>query len=1263
MFGELVIKFLRIFFWLCLSGLLLVVALVLSSTWWLPSALPWLLGRVDVEIRSVSRTEGQRFSFSEVRYKDDAVVVSIEELATPAPLPYLWERLRGEFTDASRITATTVEVRLRAADTETETERTDDAHVIDPVGLFQEIRAAMRSFEPWIPVVRVETANLYQEAERVLTATKLSLERDWTVGGQLQMQERPDVVSLEGDVSPDAPWRLVVLVPERTARMEARLAERHDGLHLEFSVVRDEEVMMGEAHFVAGHWIPDTARMQSEGFRVDPESWGVTDAQGIEGLGIEGLVVESLDLSWQDGRYRGVVALFGQYRNPHQDPEADDLAELIPMHVNLSLSGDMGRMRIDSGRLNVGWASLWLEVPTEIDLRAGSVSEDTELRLEVDLSAQPFMAGAEGRIAGRLVVHSGGAVIGGAPLGVSFQLDGESLRYDGYGATEVAVSGTLHGDRLQIAEAHIQPEATVESGQVRLSGEADLALGSLDFNYAIEVAGDWLNALIGAPYFVGDVVTRGRILGTFEAPEIEGTIESLTVAHPATMPIALTGDFRVEGTERFAFEGSLLCEGSEVGMRFDGGLTETALTVIMQALEWTDPERPPLRLEAPATLTYQLAGYTGPLEGRIEMSPFQLTGPDLGIQGHYTAQDGLALELRNVSLARVDRWVTAELPPYIVEAIDVTVTELRPYLVGAVGIHARTPEDAEIPIQLALTSRFRQDGFALERIEFDFAGEPILAGQLEAPVRLRIPDEGEAFYQVLERGELKGRMSGASTEGFVRWLEAMSGVILGEARLQLEVDGSLEAPAGRLVLQISSLETTETVEAAWPDIRRISVEARADVDAIALDSFSFFLNQSEVTGSGRIPIRALVGFLNGEFDAEALDLLLAAGEGEIRLVNWNVEDWVDLLPAHMRQTGRLSGWLRLARGTELTGDLEFEDFGLRPTATLPLIDSIQGRVTLNDRMVTVEHASARMGGSLLELVGWVDASDFQKLYWDISATGKNVPLVRTTDMILRSDLDVQATHTAEVSPVVGGRLNLRSSTLLVEFDPLAPNVEGGPMQSPPFFSIDEPFVADWRFDLEIFGDSFMRVRSPYFRATVSASAELGGTFADPLLTGSVRTADAELNFPGAKMTIESGEAFIAPGRPDAVQLAATGTAQTASYIITMEVSQTLQDPQVQFQSTPALSNAAIVRLLATGSTTGGGAGTVGLYLGRGLLGTGGAEDGIGDRLTIDVGQERSRTGRNTVGVRFDLTDNWYLQGGYDVYDAYNMNLIWSVFSR
>ena len=296
--------------------------------------------------------------------------------------------------------------------------------------------------------------------------------------------------------------------------------------------------------------------------------------------------------------------------------------------------------------------------------------------------------------------------------------------------------------------------------------------------------------------------------------------------------------------------------------------------------------------------------------------------------------------------------------------------------------------------------------------------------------------------------------------------------------------------------------------------------------------------------------------------------------------------------------------------------------------------------------------------------GELDLTAWPRAKWEIGISGENVPIVRRTDMILRSDLEVALKSGTEPGAAeLSGRLGLRSSTMLVEFDPLSPPTESGPSTTPPFFEVDEAPFDQWALDLRIEGERFLRVRSPYFQSLVSAGFDLSGTLGQPLLIGGVRLEEGHLSFPGAKLNIDSGEAYIEAAAPNTLRLDVAGTARTGTHVISMQVDGSAAEPQIQFESSPPLPKSSIVRLLSTGSATGGGGGSVGLYLGRGLLGAGGMGERLSDRLTIDVGQETTRSGRSAFGLRYDFNEKWSLQSEYDVYDSYNMDLLWTIFKR
>lgn len=372
--------------------------------------------------------------------------------------------------------------------------------------------------------------------------------------------------------------------------------------------------------------------------------------------------------------------------------------------------------------------------------------------------------------------------------------------------------------------------------------------------------------------------------------------------------------------------------------------------------------------------------------------------------------------------------------------------------------------------------------------------------------------------------------------------------------------------------------------------------------------------------------------------------------------------WAPYLPEALRRTGRLSGALDYMPDDGLSGEVGFKGFALRPTQNFPAVDSIEGQFEVADRILTLKQAGARVGGSPVLMNGRFDWSAWPRAEWAIEVTGANVPIVRRPDVILRSDLEVVLRNGAEPgSAELSGRLGLRSSTMLVEFDPLSPPVESGPATRPPFFQVDEAPFDRWALRLRIDGDRFLRVRSPYFRALLSAGFDLGGTLGQPLLIGALRVDEGHLSFPGAKLSIDAGEAYVEASRPNTLQLDFSGIARTGSHVVSMHVGGSADEPQIQFEASPPLPNISIIRLLTTGRTSGGGAGAVGLYLGRGLFGAGGMGDNLGDRLSVDIGEETTRSGRSVVGVRYKIDQNLSLESEYDVYDSYNTDLLWTIF--
>lgn len=1231
---------------------LAVLCLLLSSRWWLPSVLPAALGQFGVVVDSADRGAGGELLVSELVVETEGVRIRVDRVTLPNEMAYLWAVYGGQPSSVSAVKAGQISVELL------EGKPTEDGTPVYLPELYRSVAQGLSLADRWVPPVRVERVEVFQGSERVVSVQGLSFSgRILETAVSAKWFEGAVDVRAELGATGSASAELAIGEPDEVAGSAPAwtfmFTHAQSGVGVDLKVDALDEVVRASgqlrqadseldfsANFGGGDWLPVQASARTEQFAVDAD-W----LPAMEGVEWERLGLSAVDLDWDEGKYEGTLRA-----------EAVVVTEALgadALTADLALSGDLEALRVETCEVLASWMTLKLSEPIRIDLRDGSVAERAVLRAELDLAKQAFFE-ASGRVEARLGVAP--SFTGGPDVG--FELSAADLEIRDYAVDRAELSGRLQGDALSIDHVVVQPVTGADGSSISASGVANLVSRELNFDYSLSLSADWLNEQIGQGLLGSELNAEGRLGGVFDRPTLAGQLAPLTLDLPQFVPITLEGSYRMEGMDQLGIEATAMADEAVIETAFEARVVGDSVTVDLERLIWSDPERSTLELSRPTRLNYQFAGESDTPESRLTVNPFILSGPDLGVEAAWNSVDGLELSLRNVSVQGVGRWFDRRLPEVLIESVAVSLPQLRPQVIGSLAVLAQGNFVGDgAPLRLELNSDFTGEGISAETLQIDFADGPLVAGNFALPVVFQIPEAGGEFWDWSENGALEGDFSGVINPVFSDWLDQNTGFHVKEGKLDLEVSGTLQKPMGRLDLQVDSLQTPI---AGVPAMDRIELVVEGKPERIDVQQLNLFINHSELSGVFSLPVEGFAEAIQG--GAEARRTWLGGASGRIHLLDWEAEDWMDVLPAMMRRSGRLDGSLELRPGWEMRGSLAFEDFALRPTSSLPSIDSIGGQIELAERRLSIGSASAQVGGSPVKVAGWVDVNDPEDALWEFTVTGTNVPLVRTTDMILRSDLDLKGSRAKRSeTPLISGALNLRSSTLLAEFDPLAPNVETGPQSQPPFFSINDPAVADWRFDLKLAGDAFMRVRSPYFRTQLSANFDLGGTFAQPLLLGSVRTIGGELRFPGAKMRITSGEAFIEPNQPNTVQLDFRGTTQKASKIISMHVTQTLDDPLIQFQSTPALSNAAIVRLLATGSATGGGVGAVGLYLGQGLLGAGGLDEQLSDRLTVDVGEETTRSGRNTVGARYDISEDYSLEGGYDVYDAYNLDFIWSIF--
>ncbi|MGJ8648878.1 MAG: translocation/assembly module TamB domain-containing protein [Opitutaceae bacterium] len=1231
-------------FCLFFGGVILLLAL---SQVWLPWVLPFALGTQDVEVGSIERVNGGRIVLREISFRADSIKLDADQIEIPNLYQYLSFRFMDKNGEGlSSVNASNVEVAMKT-DSAAELDVSRDRN--DPVAIIRELRDAKDQYADWLPQISVNTLRV-TSGEHVLDFEALQY-GSGRITTQLKSDWLTEAITLAVEFPEGEEWFFSAAQAQSEVSFNLTLRESSAGYFLSGIARRQSEQIECSLELEEGEILPKTFSLLTKGFTVEE-----TIAPALLGDQFDSIKLNHFQFDWSQDQFRGAAEV----------EAIVTVGEAItsPINAKLQFSGDMEHLTVQSFLLNAPFGDATLRESVSLKFQDGlslaSQVDGAMFDLSIDLAKQSFVD-AEGVF--DLKVSVSAKTDSDIP-NLRFELEGHSFRYSGHSLDSIKANGrysdnTVAFDSLQVLSSSSNGDSQSE---VELKGVVDLFTRELDLNYELDLGSQHLNEITENSIFGSAVKLKGRVSGAWVSPVVTYDLASAELVLPRMNPVSVSGSGRIEKFDTFYWDGIVGCEGASLSAGLSCRYHEGVVNVDLQHLALADKSFPELVMFEPVSVVLNLEPEKW--LDRVSVSRVQLKGGGQSLETIYGPGVGLALSMNNVSFARFNRWLSEDLPAYEVESLVFKVDVFEPFISGEVFASAALRLPGEIDSFCNLRARLDPTGVEIEALQLKIDDAYAIQGAFVLPVRFGYSEKSGLSWELLEHGKLAGEMSASLIPVLADFVAENTALHIGEGSLQFKLSGDLDDPVGELQLSLKGLELGSQIVSVHklPVVDTLRVVATLDSESVDVSDFRLSVNQSELFGQMQLPVSSLIEWLYVE-DREPISLAKSIS-GELRLDNWQLEQWIHLMPDFFRRSGALSGVLTLEPDIALSGVLEFDDFAFRPTENFSSIDRISGKLQLANKRLDLSTATAHVGGSQVNVSGWVDLANMQAPLWDLKVAGKNVPLLRTTDMLLRSDVDLEAKHLTEVDlPVVRGRLDLRSSTLLLEFDPLGSGIASGPKARPPYFSIEQDPFKEWLFDVTVFGESFMRVKSPYSKTLLSADLYLGGSFQYPELSGLVRTVDGELTFPGAKMSIDKGEVFIDPARLNEVQLVFSGIAQSPAYTITMEVTNTLDEPFVQFSSTPELSNASILRLLTTGSTTGGGVGAVGLYLGRGLLGAGGMNETVLDRVTIELGDKRSRSGRRTVGAEFDISDDWGLKGEYDEYDAYNMNLLWNLFRR
>ncbi|WP_309399835.1 translocation/assembly module TamB domain-containing protein [Cerasicoccus maritimus] len=1242
-------KILKIAGWTIAVVCVIFLITLATADFWAPSIVRPLLKEYGVTFADISREDGH-YTLTDVWYQEDGLETKIDLLKAPTPWRLISRRWFSNEAGAY-VELNGVLVKVVSSE-EPKHEVSDVESGMNLPALMNDVLGYWDEAFGWIDNVAIEGVEYRQDGDVLVKAVDVRVEAqrigvDYFQTGRSNL---PSLITLE-----------VQRVAEKELSFEIkRPAEQELPLVLHGKVaVSDQIELTGDLQiektsnkltFSAvvgpGGYIPTSAHAETTNFIFPANIYDLPDYEQP---------TINLKADW-DGA-KADISL-----NAEAVPKKTDLP---PLKVALEAHGDDQVVNVEQLLVDAWSSHVSLSKPLRVELNNLKDLPDAELTVDLNLSDIPEQK-LDGRLQGALVVdHHPGE---GWPL-ITANFAGQSLRYDAFQLESLAFHAELDYPQLTIEEFDA---STGEGTLLKVTGKADVEEHQVeDLNLDFVADPKFLKAL---EPFIGEqedltydtIELKVTVNGDLETPKHVGTMGIGGLQRPERPPANVSVDWEADWLEFSLLAIQLKNEQSGIDLKGSASLGGPVRSVEISKLLLDVREQPELNLEAPFTVKEDA--------GAISISPIRLkgeAGSKLELSGvvDYPHHGKVQLEAKDVKAVWLDL-VLSEPLPYQVKLDDLLVQAswnggpLEAKLKIDAGLFPENQDEVELLVDLSL-----QDGhLALPDLRV-MQGEFTLM-EAKGAASLLVTPAGPHYWTIEDDAPIHFTLFAEPDDSPIwNWFEEQVAVDFIHPIIDFQISGNVSEPVGRLDLKFDALEAMTDSERKLPQVQKANVVVNLSPEQIAI-------SRGEVNIAGR-PFTLVAQLPMGRTSWEGLINEGAIPDwseatGELRFTDVPLNAFTDFLPDVLRDEGTLSLTGKLSAGQNIQGGLDIEGVKTRPLAQLGSINDINASFRMEGRTLSVKQADAVVGGAPIGISGVVNLSEQWKPLFDLKLSGENVPLARSPGLILRASPSITLKTDGEGITTIGGVVALNESFFTKDLASFQQgggggSSAGGGSMRPPYFSIEDEPLADWRLHLKIEGDRFLRVRVPTFEGVVSADFDMRGPLRRPLMYGQAELEHGIIMFPFATLRVDGGAVEIPQNDPDVPMLNITASGRAYGYDIQLRVTGTANEPIIAFTSTPSLEQSDIILMVTSGqipnhdrsaeSRLSG----IGIYIGRSFLVDLGLIDPLDDVLTVNIGEDVSTSGKDTINIRYKLNDDWDVVGAYDKYDAYYLDFEYTIY--
>ncbi len=394
---------------------------------------------------------------------------------------------------------------------------------------------------------------------------------------------------------------------------------------------------------------------------------------------------------------------------------------------------------------------------------------------------------------------------------------------------------------------------------------------------------------------------------------------------------------------------------------------------------------------------------------------------------------------------------------------------------------------------------------------------------------------------------------------------------LGTGLLNVKVDaqGTLAQVNGRLDVQMRDLHSTE-----YPKLEPATLDLVAELKENQL-AFNGRLQQTKIqpiTISGNIPVDIPKMIEEKRFNEETP---LTA---KVQMPRSSVNFLRQFLPGITQIDGDLALDVNI-NGTiakpSLSGSGDITINMARFTnPTLPSISGFHSKMTFDRDVLRFERFNGDLAGGPFSVGGQVTFPKLTEPNLDFQVKAQSVLVARNDTLTARADADVRIVGPLKAA-TVSGNVALTNSSLLKNVDLLPIGLPGRPAPQPPTdrpdFSVPQPPIRDWKFDIAVKTKDPFLIRGNLASGGAIVDLHLTGTGLRPQLQGVVRLQNVEATLPFSRLEISSGSLFFDPSDSFNPKIDLQGTSLIRDYTVHVYASLGLHCRRKRFSAVNRLS--------------------------------------------------------------------------------------------